>query len=168
MIRKWACLCVCLVLLGIFAAAVAWLIRLSMTFDVWPQKPPAPDVALTPAEVRVVRMKGGWGPLPPSARDVRLFVLEPGTEFETQFLKFRLKTSEANALASRLLAGGRPVGRGGCLSTMASDMVWWPKRCPEGAEEGQHDNLDRGFARVIQRDEGEMSTMWLALGAGWH
>ncbi|MGF7146540.1 hypothetical protein FHS96_000149 [Sphingomonas zeicaulis] len=159
---------VALVLLGCWVAAAVLLFGGLALFGWLTRTPPAPDVALTQAKVRAVRMKGGWGALPPSARDVRLFVYDPGGDGETQFLKFRLKTSEADALASRLLAGGRPVGQGGCLSTMASDMVWWPKGCPEGAEEGQHDNLDRGFARVIQRDEGEMSTMWLALGAGWH
>ncbi|MGF7146539.1 hypothetical protein FHS96_000148 [Sphingomonas zeicaulis] len=128
----------------------------------------APDIALTPQQVSAVRLKGGWGPLPPSAHDVRLFVYDPGKDSETQLLRFRLKTSEADALASRLLAGGRPVGRGNCLWALSDYMAWWPKGCPEGAEEGERDNLDRGFARVILRNEGEMSTMWLGLGAGWH
>ena len=132
---------------------------------------PVPDIILSQKEARAIRMLGGWGPLPPSAYDVRhhMFDYADDPENKSQLLRFNVKTSEADALAKRLLGGGRAiVGGGNCISYLASEAVWWPKRCPPGVRVGDHETPGRGFARVIQLEQGDLTTMWLALGGGWH
>lgn len=132
---------------------------------------PAPDIILTQKEARAIRMLGGWGPLPPSAYDVRHLTLDYDGDpaNRSQLLRFNVKTSEADALASRLLGGGRAIERGGnCIPFLASEAAWWPEHCPPGVRVGDHETPGRGFARVIQIEQGDVTTMWLALGGGWH
>lgn len=131
--------------------------------------PPAPDVSLTPEQVRAVRMKGGWGPLPSSAEDVRLFVYDPGTEFETQFIRFRARNDEADALFRRLFGERTESDAVNCLEIFSKNMAWWPKDCPEGIIKAQRQwPPDYRTARAFSQRGPEKTTMWLALGAGWH